>query len=140
MNQTFVIQSPDSSSKGLAPIGSRKEIIDRLSNLNTAPEREGEDTLFGPGIRIDLTPGRDPIEQMKASLESLHSESVEGVLLASQPEGIRAFLTLDEHFPAVYVPLMFCPGEPPRDDGGFNEDAFGELHPAAWTRLEDHED
>lgn len=64
MNQTFVIQSPDSSSKGLAPIGSRKEIVDQLSSLNTAPERDGEDVLFGPGIRIDLTPGRDPVEQM----------------------------------------------------------------------------
>ena len=64
MNQTFVIQSPDSSSKGLAPIGSRKEIVDQLSRLNTAPERDGEDALFGPGIRIDLTPGRDPVEQM----------------------------------------------------------------------------
>ena len=64
MNQTFVIQSPDTTSKGLAPIGSRREIIDQLSRLNTAPERDGEDALFGPGIRIDLTPGRDPIEQM----------------------------------------------------------------------------
>ncbi len=68
MNQTFVIQSPDSSSKGLAPIGSRKEIVDQLSSLNTAPERDGEDTLFGPGIRIDLTPGRDPVEQMLLSV------------------------------------------------------------------------
>lgn len=68
MNQTFVIQSPETSSKGLAPIGSRKEIIEQLSRLNTAPEREGEDALFGPGIRIDLTPGRDPIDQMLLSV------------------------------------------------------------------------
>ena len=41
-----------------------KEIIEQLSKLNTAPEREGEDALFGPGVRIDLPPEKDPVEQM----------------------------------------------------------------------------
>lgn len=109
-------------------------LLDRDNRLMSLREQ-----IEHPQAEKEPAENLDPIEQMKASLESLHLESVEGVLLASQPGDIRAFLTLDEHFPAVYVPLMFCPGEPPMDDGGFDEDAFGELHPAAWTRLEDHE-
>ena len=36
--------------------------------MNTRPEREGEDVLWGPGIRIDLSPGQDPVTQMLLSL------------------------------------------------------------------------
>ena len=65
MNQTFVILSPEeSSSGGLAPIGTRDEIVKALEPLNTAPERAGEDVLWGPGIRIDLPPDKDPVDQM----------------------------------------------------------------------------
>ena len=64
VNQTFVILSPETSSNGMAAIGSRAEIIDQLSRLNTAPERPGEDALFGPGIRIDLPPEKEMIDQM----------------------------------------------------------------------------
>ena len=64
LNHTFVIQSPETGSDGLLPIGSRKEIVEKLSKLNTAPEREGEDALYGPGVRIDLPPEKDPVEQM----------------------------------------------------------------------------
>jgi hypothetical protein len=69
LNQTFVIQAPEESgTNGLAPIGTRAEIIQTLSRLNTAPEREGEDVLWGPGVRIDLPPNQDPVEQMLLSI------------------------------------------------------------------------
>lgn len=65
MNQTFVILSPEESGKnGLAAIGTRAEIIKKLDTLNTSPERPGEDVLWGPGIRIDLPPEKDPVDQM----------------------------------------------------------------------------
>ena len=48
----------------MAAIGSRAEIIEKLSRLNTAPEQVGEDALFGPGIRIDLPPEQETIDQM----------------------------------------------------------------------------
>jgi len=65
VNQTFVILSPEQSrSGGLAPIGTRAEIVKALEPLNTAPERPGEEVLWGPGIRIDLPPEKDPVDQM----------------------------------------------------------------------------
>jgi hypothetical protein len=48
---------------GLASLGSREEIITGLRDYHTAPECDGEDILYGPGIRIELPPG-DPITQM----------------------------------------------------------------------------
>lgn len=69
MSQQFVILSREpSSNNGMAPIGSRREIVDSLSHYNTAPESEGEDILFGPGIRIELPPGQDPVTQMLMSI------------------------------------------------------------------------
>lgn len=64
-SQQIVILSSDAapSGGGLAPLGSRREIVDQLANQNTSPERDGEDVLFGPGIRIELPP-EDPITQM----------------------------------------------------------------------------
>ena len=63
-SQQFVILSPDQAvSENLAPIGSRDEIIGQLSLFNTAPECDGEDVLYGPGIRVELPPG-DPVTQM----------------------------------------------------------------------------
>ena len=35
-----------------------------LSRFNTAPEREGEDVLYGPGIRLELPPGQDTVNQI----------------------------------------------------------------------------
>ncbi|MHC5008652.1 MAG: hypothetical protein ACYTGF_14970 [Planctomycetota bacterium] len=49
----------------LAPIGPRAEIVQQLIPCNTAPERaDAGDVLYGPGIRIEMTPGQDPITQM----------------------------------------------------------------------------
>ena len=67
--QQFVILSrkPPNAS-GMSPIGRRDEVLFDLSRFNTAPdsEKEGrnEDVLYGPGIRIELPPGQDIINQM----------------------------------------------------------------------------
>ena len=57
-------QPPPSSGNGLASIGSRKQIITELSRYNTAPASKDDDTLYGPGIRIEMPPGQDPVTQM----------------------------------------------------------------------------
>lgn len=50
---------------GLAPIDTRADLIDKLVRCNTGPERaESSDVLYGPGIRLELTPGQDPVTQM----------------------------------------------------------------------------
>jgi hypothetical protein len=66
MAQQFVILAR--SGDGTAPLGTRAEVIAQLGGLNTMPEREGEDTLWGPGIRIDLPPDKDPVTQMLLSI------------------------------------------------------------------------
>lgn len=38
-----------------------------MEPFNTAPDREGGDTLYGPGIRIELPPG-EPVTQMLLSV------------------------------------------------------------------------
>jgi hypothetical protein len=53
----------------MVPIGSRRELLRGLARLNTAPEREAAgDVLYGPGIRIELTPGQDPVTQMLVTI------------------------------------------------------------------------
>jgi hypothetical protein len=57
--------SPGGGGGGLSPIGSRKQVVRDLSRYNTASEVENEDDiLYGPGIRIELPPGQDPLTQM----------------------------------------------------------------------------
>ncbi len=53
----------------MVPIGSRRELLRGLARLNTAPEREGaDDVLYGPGFRIELAPGQDPVVQMLVTI------------------------------------------------------------------------
>jgi hypothetical protein len=65
-SEQFVILSKNSStSNGMAPLGSRQQIMRDLSHFNTWPQREGDDdVLYGPGIRLELPPGQDPVSQM----------------------------------------------------------------------------
>lgn len=51
----------------MAPIGTRAEIIEMLEVENTAPDEQGGDVLWGPGITISLPP-TDPIPQMLLSI------------------------------------------------------------------------
>jgi hypothetical protein len=48
----------------MAVIGTRKKLLKELSRFNCAPERDGADVVWGPGISIDLPPGQDDITQM----------------------------------------------------------------------------
>ena len=65
MSQRFVIcsQQPPGES-GLAPLGTRRDIIEQLGTMNTAPAQEGESILYGPGIRLEMGPDDDPVKQM----------------------------------------------------------------------------
>lgn len=65
MSKQFVIQARTASEDGQrVPLGSRAEIVHALSNFNTMAEVDGNDTLWGPGIKIELPPEEDPIVQM----------------------------------------------------------------------------
>jgi hypothetical protein len=68
--QFVIVSSREPAEAGaLAPIGSRAEIVGQLARCNTGPERpEARDVLYGPGIRIEMTPGQDPITQMLATV------------------------------------------------------------------------
>jgi hypothetical protein len=69
MSQQFVIMSREATvDNGMAPIGSREQVVSTLSQFNTAPEHDSEDVLFGPGIRIELPPDQDPVSQMLMSI------------------------------------------------------------------------
>ena len=61
--QLVILAQTENGGNGLVPIGTKTAIVDQLSNHNTGPQRDGEDVLYGPGIRIDLPPD-DPISQM----------------------------------------------------------------------------
>ncbi len=52
----------------MAPIGTRRELYALLRTLNTAPQSDGEDILYGPGIEIELPPETDPVPQMLLKL------------------------------------------------------------------------
>mgnify|MGYP001177170787 CR=1 FL=1 len=64
MSKQFVIQSRTANPDGVrVSLGSRAEIIESLARFNTMSEYEGGDTLWGPGIKIELPP-EDPVNQM----------------------------------------------------------------------------
>ncbi len=67
----FVILSsrPPAEPGSLVPIGPRRDVLAGLARRNTAPESNGAgDVLYGPGIRIELTPRQDPITQMLVTI------------------------------------------------------------------------
>ena len=65
MSRHFVIQSRiENEGTEREPLGTRSEIIESLSHFNTMPENNGDDMLWGPGIRIELPPTEGDIQQM----------------------------------------------------------------------------
>jgi len=67
VGRQFVILSSEATREDgtLPSIGPRLDIVEKLARANTSPEcAEVEDVLFGPGIRIELTPNQDPVNQM----------------------------------------------------------------------------
>jgi hypothetical protein len=69
--QQLVILADDSAAApgSMAVIAPRKELLETLSHYNTAPAREGEDVLYGPGFRIELAPEQDPVTQMLMTID-----------------------------------------------------------------------
>ncbi len=59
----YIIQRPrpKSEGSGLAPLGTRAEVLEIFALLNTAPDRPGGNYLYGPGVVIELPPGQDPV-------------------------------------------------------------------------------
>jgi len=65
MSKHFVIQARTDTEDGeRQPLGTREEILESLSHYNTMPDCEGNDMLWGPGIRIELPPNEVDIQQM----------------------------------------------------------------------------
>lgn len=65
MSKHFVIQSREGvDGDNRKPLGTRSEIVKSLAGFNTMPEIEGDDVLWGPGIRIELPPSEGDIQQM----------------------------------------------------------------------------
>ncbi len=64
--QFVILSSQEPRDEGtLPPIGARSEVLDKLAGRNTSPESpDTADVLYGPGIRIEMTPAQDPIVQM----------------------------------------------------------------------------
>ena len=53
----------------MTAIASRRELIRDLASRNTSPDGAGgDDVLYGPGVRIELTPGQDPVTQMLVTI------------------------------------------------------------------------
>jgi hypothetical protein len=71
VTRQLVILSNDSGSAngGLAELGTRKEVLRQLETCNTFPEVAGEDLLYGPGFRLEIAPGQDPITQMLLTID-----------------------------------------------------------------------
>jgi hypothetical protein len=64
--QFVILSGEDSSETGSLPaIGPRAEIVEKLARANTSPESNNTtDVLYGPGIRVELTPNQDPVSPM----------------------------------------------------------------------------
>ncbi len=64
--QFVILSGAESDEAGPMPaIGPRAEIVEQLARANTSAESSDvEDVLYGPGIRVELTPNQDPVSQM----------------------------------------------------------------------------
>lgn len=62
--QYVILSKQCAGANGMAAIGPRREIIRELARFNTAPDGSTDDVLYGPGIRMELPPGQDPVSQM----------------------------------------------------------------------------
>lgn len=65
----LVILANKDSDEGMASIATRAEFLRELAGCNTGPEREGEDILYGPGIRLELAPEQDPVTQVLLTID-----------------------------------------------------------------------
>ena len=70
MKQLVILSAREPEAPGvLPPIGSRADVVEKLARTNTSAESPRlPDVLYGPGIRIELTPGQDPATQMLVTI------------------------------------------------------------------------
>ncbi len=70
MKQLVILSAREPDAPGaLPPIGRRAEVVEKLARSNTSPESpRTPDVLYGPGIRIEMTPGQDPATQMLVTI------------------------------------------------------------------------
>lgn len=65
MSKHYVIQARvEEDSTERKSLGTREYILSSLASYNTMPEKEGDDMLWGPGIRIELPPTEGDVQQM----------------------------------------------------------------------------
>ena len=65
MSHHFAILSPEPpSEKGPCPLGARAEIVASLGTMNTLPQKPGENILWGPGVKLEMVEGEDPLKQI----------------------------------------------------------------------------
>lgn len=64
----MVILSGDAEGE-MSPLGSREQLTAELATVNTGPEKPGEDIFYGPGLRLELSPGQDPVTQMLLTID-----------------------------------------------------------------------
>ena len=65
MSKHYVIQARvEEDSTERKSLGTREYILSSLATYNTMPEKEGDDMLWGPGIRIELPPTEGDVQQM----------------------------------------------------------------------------
>ena len=68
-SKQLVILANSEDASSMPAIATRRELLRDLFNCNTGPQRAGEDTLYGPGIRLELSPGQDPVTQMLLTID-----------------------------------------------------------------------
>ncbi len=66
VRQFVILSGVEPEEAGSLPaIGPRAEIVEKLACAKTYPESsDAQDVLYGPGIRVELTPNQDPVSQM----------------------------------------------------------------------------
>ena len=78
----FTIQKVQSKREGggIVSLGTRQAICALFGKLNTAPEVDGGDVLYGPGIRVELTMSGESVESIELSVteEELFAMLFEG--------------------------------------------------------------
>jgi hypothetical protein len=67
-SQFVILSRVTTPEGGLGPLGTRRELETALACRNTMSDRPGGDTLYGPGIEVDLSPGEDPVMQMSLTV------------------------------------------------------------------------
>lgn len=84
---TYTIQRlrPRRDGGGLLPLGPREEILSIFAAMNTAPDHDGGEVLFGPGMRVALV-----VDEPRSEVQSIDLRVVEPELFELMFEGTAA--------------------------------------------------